>query len=154
RRWSSPRRRAPKKRRFMKSGSLSGIQQAGDDTGDPLPVPGFRGELLLSGAGERIVLRATVALGDSPPGADPAALLESEESGVERSLVHPQHLVGDLLESSGNPVAVQRSQSLQRLEHHEVQGSLEHFGLVVSVGHASAASCSCWKSTGEYFCFC
>jgi hypothetical protein len=59
-------------------------------------------------------------------------VLEPEEHGIERPLIHRQQVTADLLDAAGNPVAVQRAQDLERLEHHQRQRSLLH----IPLGHA------------------
>src|SRR2546428_131477 len=57
-----------------------------------------------------------------------STLLEAHQSGIKRAHVEPMGATGNLLESSGNCVAVQGSQHIQRVEDHEIQSSLQDVG--------------------------
>src|SRR6185369_753790 len=89
------------------------------------PVPG--GQLLLelraAVRGQRIHLGLAAGLRLAPRGSDPGLLLEAVESGVERALLHAQHVGGDLFDPLGDRPAVHGPQG-DRLEDQEVEGSL------------------------------
>ena len=51
------------------------------------------------------------------------------------TFVEMQRVVADLLDAAGYPVPVLRPHHGERLEHHQVQGALEHIGPASSYGH-------------------
>ena len=67
--------------------------------------------------------------------ADVAGLLESEQSGVERALVHAQQLLGDVLDVAGQAVAVHLAVQVEAAQHDQVERSLQD---VRTVGHAAS----------------
>jgi hypothetical protein len=62
---------------------------------------------------------------------DPALVLEAVQRRIQRSLVHLQHVFGDLLDPVGDRPAVQRL-PLQRAEDQQVERSGQEIGRLAS----------------------
>src|SRR5688572_22143583 len=62
-------------------------QKLVDEPGETAPTLGLLEQLTLAGLGDGVVLRVAVALGLLPRALDPALLLETNQSGIERALV-------------------------------------------------------------------
>ena len=82
------------------------------------PRPGFRlhAELLAPRRGQPVEPRAPSQLGDAPFRRDPSLVLQPVQRRIERTLVHAQHILRDLLNAFGNRPPVLRS-GLQRPEN-------------------------------------
>src|SRR5207302_9767366 len=93
-------------------------QETRKDGGRALPVACFLLELFTSSSGEAIELCLPVVCGKAPLGRDVAFLLELEQGGIERAVVHDEMIRAGLLDATGNAVAVERPERLERLEHH------------------------------------
>src|SRR5262245_66364193 len=65
-------------------------------------------ELAAAGGRQSIHLDAAALRGQRRPAGDPATILEAVESGVERPLIHRQHVARHLLNPFRNRPAVQR----------------------------------------------
>src|SRR3954471_1925011 len=113
---------------FAAAARLRMLQHARDGGGDPLPVRGFLRELLAPGPRQRVELRAPVVLGITPRRLDPALLLETVERGVERSLVHLQHVLGQLLQPLRDAPAVHVAGG-KGAENQQVEGALQQVAL-------------------------
>ena len=92
-----------------------------DRGGHSLPLRRFVAQLALAGLREPVELRLTVVLDAAPPlGVDPPGPFEPMQRRVERALVHPQHVLGDLLDAlrDGPPVhrACQQGAQDQQVE--------------------------------------
>src|SRR5262245_44225975 len=112
RRWLNGNRRARRMSRQRCSSGWHGAgcrQRLGDGAGVALPRTHFGPQLRATGAGELVVLRATVVLGVAPLAGDPVVLLEAMEGGVEGALFDKQLAVGDALDPLGDGVAVPRA---------------------------------------------
>src|SRR4029078_7959813 len=96
-------------------------EEARDDRGHALPALGLQRELFAPGPRELVEAGAPVVLGGAPLGADPPLLLEPEERGGWRDLVHLQKVLGDLLDPARDAVAVHRTERVERLEDYEVE---------------------------------
>src|SRR5690348_10099508 len=101
---------------------------------------GFRGEMLAASSGQRIKLRLAVVIGGPPFGRNPAALLEADERRVNGSLVEQDLIAADLLDAAGNAVAVLRAHNSQRLQDHDVKGSLQEVEFILGHGHSMPQS--------------
>jgi len=64
-------------------------------------------------------------LGDAPLRTQPFVVGHAVQSGVERSLFDSQVLVGGLLNTLGDGIAMQRSGTREDFQNQEVEGSLE-----------------------------
>ena len=73
---------------------------------------------------ERVEASAAIVVGRAPRALDPAALLESLERGVERSVVDEERVAGPRLDGDGDAVAVMRPER-QHAEDEEIERSLE-----------------------------
>ena len=56
-------------------------------------------------------------------------MLQLEQQGIERALIHSQKVAADLLDAPGDPVAVLRSKDVQRLQDHQRKRPLQHIRL-------------------------
>src|SRR3954470_15920950 len=108
---SMPPRPKSARSRYRRSLSMSGHPQHERDGGGEA-VPGFRlsRELLLTRAGELVVLGAPIVVGGAPFGADPSASLEAMEGGVERPLRDLQRGARDLLNALGDRPSMLRAE--------------------------------------------
>src|SRR5687768_4996054 len=81
-------------------------------------------ELLPPFGGQLVVLRAPIVLGEAPLAFDPAAPFHAVQGRVQRPFFDLEHVIGELLQSSGNgvPVAWPPAQCLQ---HENVERSLQ-----------------------------
>src|SRR6185312_8587906 len=83
--------------------------------------------------GEPVVARAAVALRWTPRARDEPLVLEALERRVERTLIHFQRTLRDLLNALSDPPAVHRGEG-KRLEDEQLDGAAEDVGLW-RVGH-------------------
>ena len=56
-------------------------------------------------------------------------MLKLEQQGIERALVEGQNVSADLLNASGDAVAVQRAQNIEGFEDHQRKRSLQYVRL-------------------------
>ena len=66
-----------------------------------------------------------VVLGDLPLGGDPSLALESIERGIERSLIHDEHIARHVADALRDRPSVERPEG-ERLQHEQVQRALEY----------------------------
>ena len=78
---------------------------------------------------------AAVVVGDAPPRADPAALLQAEQRRVERALVELEQPFRDPIDSLREPESVLRPHRFERAEDHQVERALEDVGARVLFRH-------------------
>ena len=52
-------------------------------------------------------------------------MLQLEQQGIKRALIHIQKISADLLDASGDTLAVLRSQDIEGLEDHQRQRTLQ-----------------------------
>src|SRR5215467_8370976 len=95
-----------------------------DGDRDARPVGGLFLKLSSAGAGERVVFRAALRGSFAPVGLEPSRLLHSVERREERAWSHFEGALGDLLDPSGNPHAMERAKG-ERLEDEKVERALE-----------------------------
>src|SRR5258708_2455674 len=100
-------------------------QNPADHASEPLPVRDIRGKLFAPAPGDRIKLRFAIVIRRAPFGGDPAALLQSDQRGVNRALIQKDGVAADLLDAASNAVAVLRTKASQGLQYHQVQSALE-----------------------------
>jgi hypothetical protein len=93
--------------------------------GEAVPVGGVFGPLFSAGFGDGVVLRLTVVVGDAPFGCDPAALLQTDQRGIDGALVKKDLVAADHFDTAGYAVTVERAHSGEGLQNHEVEGALE-----------------------------
>src|SRR5215472_9519910 len=99
-------------------------KESRDDGRCPLPVAGLGAELFAPGARQPIEASLAVVLGGAPFRGDGTFLLEFQQDRIHGPLIDAEKISADLLDPPGNPVAVQGSENIQRLEHHERQCTL------------------------------
>ena len=78
--------------------------------------------------GDRVEARLAVVAGDAPFGAHQAALFEAHQAGIKRAHIQLQRTFRDLFEPRRNRVAVLRAECRERLQHHQVERSLQDVG--------------------------
>ena len=75
-------------------------------------------------ARQPVEARLAVVLGGAPFGGDGTLLLQLQQNGIQRALIDREQISADLLDAPRDPVAVQRPQHIQSLEHHQRQRAL------------------------------
>src|SRR4249920_2838863 len=134
-------------RRCVRSASIAAaswrVEQQGHGSGECAPRAGLRLELLATAARQRIELGFPVVLRGAPLGLDRALALEAMQRRIERSLLHAQRILRDLLDAIGDGPAVLRLER-ERLEDQEIERSLRQIDLR-RLGHSASPS----ASTGE-----
>ena len=100
------------------------------DTCGTLPISFFGGQLLFPPARDRVDLDASPCARRSPFGRNPPMLLKLQERGVERPLVDDELVGADLLDPSGNRVAMQGPHRVERLQHDEIKRAVKEVRLV------------------------
>src|SRR5690242_14958040 len=105
---------------------------ASDVTKDPTdafsearPAIFFDSQLSATLGGERVEARLAVLLGQAPFGFEPALLLHSVQSGVERALFDAQEIAGHPLHVRGDRVPVQPFARGQGLQDEQGQRALQ-----------------------------
>src|SRR5438093_3591486 len=113
-------------------------QQLVDQAGEPAPTFRLLFQTTNAGFGDAVVLRLAIAFGSLPGALDPSLLFESDEGRVERALIERERRLGDLLESSRQPVRVLRAHGMQRPQHDQIKGALEQLDAFLRfTGHPS-----------------
>src|SRR5258708_15387249 len=92
-------KRAPKMRSHSISNSCCTAEKTRHKRGHALPTCGLCEQLLAPGARERVILRLAVVFRGAPFCGDPAALLEAQQGGIERTLVQLEQILGNLLDA-------------------------------------------------------
>src|SRR5207249_2057211 len=110
--------------------SLRELQHPTHHAGDALPIFRFVTELFAASLSDRIKLRLAIVLRRAPGSQYPASLERPNEGSVNRSLIELQHFLADLFNAAGDSVAVQRSNSSEGLEHHQIEGALQNLGSI------------------------
>src|SRR5215469_10130353 len=87
-------------------------EQPADRARNAQPVFRLGGELLTARPGYRVVLRFAVILRRAPFGRDPTLLQEAYKAEINRSLIDPESFFANLLDPSGDAVAVHRAHSV------------------------------------------
>src|SRR5579884_480061 len=100
------------------------FQETGDDVARLPPVLNFRLQLLSPGARNPVKASAAIVVRRSPLRLDRALLLQPQEQWVKSALVQCQPVTADLFDTPRDAVAVQRAQSIERLQRHQRQRSL------------------------------
>ena len=86
-------------------------------------------------AREPIEACLAIVLGGAPVGSDRSFLLEPQQDWIQCPLVDRQKISADLLDSPGNPVAMQRSENIQSFQNHERQRALSNVRFLhISIG--------------------
>lgn len=84
-------------------------------------------QVLAPSGSETVELGSTVVLGNAPLGRDQFALLQAVQCRIERPLLHPERIVGELLNPSGDAVSVHRPPR-EGLQHQQIQRTLQQIG--------------------------
>jgi hypothetical protein len=82
---------------------------------------------------ERVETGLAACFGGAPIPEDQTALLQPHQRRIKRADIDLQRAARHLLEARGNGVAVQRSERIQRLKNHQVEGALQNVSLGSSV---------------------
>src|SRR5262245_42518949 len=82
------------------------LQQTSDNARDPLPVLGFRSELLHATLCYGIELRLTLIFRRAPLGLDPPLLHKTYQAEVNGALIDLQRLFAELLDPARNAVSM------------------------------------------------
>src|ERR1700722_2618067 len=115
--------------RVRSAAVLMVLTQNAADGGDHRPPSiRFGGELLPARSRQLVKLRLAVILTCAPERADPAAMLKPVQRGIERSLLHLEHVLRHMLNHVGNGVSVSRTGD-QRPQNQHVERSLHHLGV-------------------------
>ena len=85
------------------------------------PVVGLGGQLLSAARRDRVKARPPIRLAETPRARDPPFLLEPEQRWIDRPLIERERALGYLLDPPRDPVPVQWTKPLERLEHHEIE---------------------------------
>src|SRR5262249_59551426 len=99
------------------------------------PFTSFAVELPVPGPGEPVVLCLAIIVGDSPFRFDIALLLQLEQGGIYRAVVHGEQVSADLFYASRDAISMQRPHRLKSLEYHQRQGPLLN---VFLIAHSSS----------------
>src|SRR5258708_5601406 len=109
-------------------------EDACDEGGHAVPVVRFGAEPGPAGGCEAIELGLAFVVGLTPLGGDETLVLETEERGIERSLLDGELVAGDLLDAEENAVAVEWAEG-DGLQDEHVEGALHEVELA---GHGSS----------------
>src|SRR5580704_17016749 len=102
------------------------IEKACDDCRGLLPIPGLGPQLLAAGFGKAIEACPAVVFRCAPLRRNRAFMLQLEQQGIERALIHSQKVAADLLDAPSDTVAVLRPKDVQCLEDHQRKRSLQY----------------------------
>src|SRR5689334_16160142 len=100
---------------------LSELQYSIHRSGELFPIPGFSLQLLLAGLRDRVITRPPIVFGGAPLCGDPPALHKADKSGVDGAFVQLQRFGAELLEPARNPVSVERTESVEAFQDHEIE---------------------------------
>src|SRR5579863_884871 len=112
-------------------------------------------QLLAAGLGKPIEACPAVLFRSAPLGSYRAFILQLQQQGIERALVHVQKISANLLDAPGDTPAVLRPQDIESLKHHQGERSLQDVRLflhqrVLPLGSQQEEwHASCWKATGN-----
>ena len=99
------------------------------------PASGLSLQLFAPVACQSIEASPAVILGGAPFGGDRTLLFQPQQHRIQSALVDGENIPADLLDPSGNPVAMQRPQNIQSFKHHERQGALSYVSFLhISIG--------------------
>jgi hypothetical protein len=110
-------------------------KKTGDDCRRLVPIMLLGPQLLASLPCQPVEARPAVVLRSTPLRGDGALLLQLQQNWVESALVHGKQFSADLLDTTGDPVAVHRPEHIQSFEHHQCQGALENILFFLLVIH-------------------
>jgi hypothetical protein len=101
-----------------------------DDSGHAIPRFALLRELAAARGRERVEAGAAIRVGRAPGAAHEASLLQAHQRRVERAHVELKHPARDLLEASGDGVAMHRTERVEGLQNHQVERALQHVCLL------------------------
>src|SRR2546430_2692607 len=90
------------------------FEEAIHDGGHALPAFCGADELPASATGNGVEAGAAVIFGFAPIGADPAALLQPQQGGVDGALIEHEGVTAYLLDAPREAIAVQRAHGRER----------------------------------------
>src|SRR5260370_3577831 len=96
-----------------------------DQAHQTAPTLGLLAQGAPAGPGDAVVLGLAIGLGPLPGALDPAPLLQSDESGVQRALIEGKRRLRDLLEARREAIGLLRSHRVQGPQHDQVESPLE-----------------------------
>ena len=95
-------------------------------------------EMSPSECGDVIESGFAIVLGYFPRRPYKSTLLQTHQAGVQRSHIQTDSAGGYLFEAGGDRIPVQRPQSIQGLQDHQVERSLQYVALgLASIRHAN-----------------
>src|SRR5438309_80474 len=100
------------------------MQHLGHHAGEPRPAGGLLLKLRPALGSKRVIASPAMVLRDTPLRRNPPPPVHSVKGGIERSLLDLKRVVGQLLQPSGDAVAMHRSPG-ESLEDEHVEGALE-----------------------------
>src|SRR5439155_2131717 len=96
----------------------------GDDRMRLFPLAFLGRKLSLPGLSDPVVLGLAVVLRNAPFGFDGALLFQLQQHWIECPVIDRKQVPAGLLNSPSDAVAMQRPQSIERLQYHQGKGSL------------------------------
>ena len=105
-------------------------QQPSNDAGKAMPAFDFELKSLPTSFRNRIEPGLAIVFRGAPIGAQPALLSEAKQRGVDSSFVELQYIVADLFNAARDGVAMQGAQSIDGLEDHQVERTLEDLNAI------------------------
>jgi hypothetical protein len=110
---------------------ICGAKNAGDGSGESVPLAGFNGELPPALGGQPVKFGAAIIFGNAVLGGDPPSLDEAMKSRVERALLDLQNIGRIEFDCFGNRVSVRRPEE-QRAENEQVESALQEFEALIA----------------------
>jgi len=104
-----------------------GFEDAVNCTYEFVPAACLTDELFATCGGELVEAGFAVVFRRAPLGADPAAVLQAVEGGVQRAMLHLKDFVGAMFDDVGDRVAVGGAEE-KRLQDEQIKGALEEVG--------------------------
>src|SRR5438128_9741372 len=86
------------------------LQNASDGPNHLLPTLRMRDQLLSASGSQAVILRFTIVLRSAPEGRDPAAIFESMQRGIERSMFDLQNIFRTALDRMCDRVTMSRAE--------------------------------------------
>src|SRR5450755_1138527 len=145
---------AAKTSESLSCGFLSRGQKSRQDRRRLLPVALFASQKFPSRARQFVVLGPAIVIGLPPLRRNVSLLLELQQRGIQRPVVHRQQVSAGLLNAPRDPVTMQRPQRFQGLEDHQSQRALPHIHFLAHVYPYSSAvsfrgaTCAPWSTYG------
>src|SRR5215472_1708126 len=112
--------------------ALDLAQDAPDGSHDLPPFAGFGDELFTSSGCEFVELCLAIVLACAPIRRHPAAIFETMQRRIERTLLDLKHLIGSVLDNVRDSVTVSWPGN-QRAQDQHVERPLQHFVLLLLI---------------------